>query len=407
VLGDTRGRTGSGAGVVMTDEQGRTEPGSVRTLMRLPRLRPDPDQRALEEQPRTNLESDWEPSNARGPVRKRTEILTYASGVIGILELWVLGRTHVVAERPLWLLLAVLAGAAGFGWVGDMVYRTHPSTKSLHLRVACQTISVTVIIYLVGWGPALAIGYAFPLLNTSYFVGRRGKWALALWPVVCLGAGQLAADLGVVPLLISHKTANGLAVVDVFAVLFVWFQISQLTTGKEVAERELTFAASHDPLTGLLNRSALATKLQGLVTGPNRNERPVAVMFCDMLGFKDVNDCFGHEAGDRALTEVSRRLKATFRGDDLVARFAGDEFVIALSAPSEPGSVVSAAERVLDALEVPVRVGSGSVLLGMSIGIAFSSTGRMGADRLLAEADQAMYEAKALHRSSWVLRELE
>ena len=90
-----------------------------------------------------------------------------------------------------------------------------------------------------------------------------------------------------------------------------------------------------------------------------------------------------------------------------MARFAGDEFVVALAAPSEPGSVVSAAERVLDALEVPVRLGSGSALLGMSIGIAFSAPGSIGADRLLAEADQAMYEAKALHRSSWVLRELD
>jgi diguanylate cyclase (GGDEF)-like protein len=391
----------------MTHGQVRTELGPVGTLRPAHGPRPEPEQSLNDERPSVSPEPVWQPRNSRGPTRKRTEILTYASGVVGILELWLLGRTHVVAERPLWLLLAVLAGTAGTGWVGDKVYRSHPSTRSLHLRVACQTVSVTAIIYLVGWGPALAIGYAFPLLNTSYFVGRRGRWALALWPVICLGAGQLAVDLGAVPLLISHKTGNGLAVVDVFAILFVWFQISQLTAGKEVAERELTFAASHDSLTGLLNRSALATRLEGLVTGTNRTERPVAVMFCDMLGFKDVNDCFGHEAGDRALTEVSRRLKATFREDDLVARFAGDEFVVALAAPSEPGSVVSAAERVLDALEVPVRLAAGSVLLGMSIGIAFSSTGRLGADRLLAEADQAMYEAKALHRSSWVLRELE
>jgi diguanylate cyclase (GGDEF)-like protein len=133
----------------------------------------------------------------------------------------------------------------------------------------------------------------------------------------------------------------------------------------------------------------------------------VAVLFCDMLGFKEVNDCFGHDAGDRALAEVSKRLRATFRGEDLVARFAGDEFVVALASSAEPTHVVSAAERVLDALEVPVRLDSGSVLLGMSIGIAFSSTGGVGADRLLYEADQAMYEAKALHRSSWVLRELD
>ena len=340
---DADARWEAGQGVQVTDERVQTEQGSVRTLMRLPRLRPEPDEPPSGEHSRVGEETNWEPSNARGPTRRRTEILTYTSGVVGILELWALGRTHVVSERPLWLLLAVLAGAAGAGWIGDSVYRAHPSTKSLHLRVACQTVSVTAIIYLVGWGPALAIGYAFPLLNTSYFVGRRGRWALALWPVLCLGAGQLAVDLGIVPLLLSHKTANGLAVVDVFAILFVWFQISQLTTGKEVAERELTFAASHDPLTGLLNRSALATRLQSLVAGPNRTPRPVAVMFCDMLGFKDVNDCFGHEAGDRALAEVSRRLRATFRGDDLVARFAGDEFVVALAAPSEPGSVVSAA----------------------------------------------------------------
>jgi diguanylate cyclase (GGDEF)-like protein len=225
--------------------------------------------------------------------------------------------------------------------------------------------------------------------------------------VLCLAGGQAAVVMGYAPLLISHRVGNELAVVDVVAVLFIWSQISQLTNGKEVAERELAFAASHDSLTGLLNRSALAAELEGLVAGQNRPPRPVAVLFCDMLGFKDVNDCFGHEAGDRALAEVSKRLRATFRGDDLVARFAGDEFVVAIASPTESAHVVGVAERVLDALEVPVRLGPGSVLLGMSIGIAYTSTGSMGAERLLFEADQAMYEAKALHRSSWVLRELD
>jgi len=396
----------------MTDEHGeldeeQTAQVAVRTMMRLPRLIPSSDEDEPLDQADPANEDGWEPSNARGPIRRRTEILTYLSGVAGIFELWALGRAHLVEPRALWLLVAVVAGVMAAGWIGDFVYRSHPTTKTLHLRVACQTVSVTAIIYLVGWGPALAIGYAFPLLNTSYFVGRRGRWALAIWPVLCLAIGQIAVNTGVVPLLISHTTANGLAVIDVFAVLFVWFQITQLTAGKELAERELTFAASHDSLTGLLNRSALATRLHSLVAGPNRAPRPVAVMFCDMLGFKDVNDCFGHEAGDQALAEVARRLVATFRGDDLVARFAGDEFVVAMSAATEASSVVSAAERMLDALEVPVRLSAGSVLLGMSIGIAFSPTGILGADRLLAEADQAMYEAKALHKSSWVLRELD
>lgn len=391
----------------MTDVEGRTDEGAVRTMMRLPRLRPEPNPAPSSEHPRVATEGDWEPRNARGPTRRRTEIFTYVSGVVGILGMWALGRAHLVAQRPLWLLLVVLAGAGVSGWIGDTVHHSHRSNTTLHLRVACQAISVTAVIYLIGWGPALAIGFAFPLLNTSFFVGARSRWALVIWPVLCLAGGQTAVAMGHVPLLISRNLSNELAVVDIVAVLFIWSQIIQLTNGKEVAERELTFAASHDSLTGLLNRSALATKLQGLVAGQNRAPRPVAVLFCDMLGFKEVNDCFGHDAGDHALAEVSKRLRATFRGEDLVARFAGDEFVVALSSPNEPASVVSAAERVLDALEVPVRLDSGSVLLGVSIGIAFSSTGSMGAERLLYEADQAMYEAKALHRSSWVLRELD
>jgi diguanylate cyclase (GGDEF)-like protein len=379
-------------------EQKRAEHGPIRVPARLPRLRPEPESQPGAPPIATSSAAGWVHRSVRRPTSRATEILTYLCGAIGIVLLWSLERAHLVSERPLWLLLLVLVGSAAVGWAGDAVQRSHRSTRSLHLKVACQSASVTAIIYLVGWGPALAIGYALPLLNTGFFVGRRGRWALVVWPALCIGCAQIAVSTGVAKLLIARNTSNALALIDVLAVL---------ANGTELAERDLNIAASQDPLTGLMSRQALAAGLTELVGGDDSERRPVAVLSCDMLGFKDVNDLFGHDGGDRALTEVSRRLRATFRSEDLIARFAGDEFVVALSTPREPVDVVSAAERVLDALEVPVRVGSGSVLLRMSIGIAFSSTGAMGAYRLLEEADRAMYEAKALDRSSWVLRELD
>src|SRR5580704_1844603 len=106
----------------MTHGRVQTEIAPVGTLKRVRPPNPEPEQSLHDERPGASPGSDWQPRNSRGPTRKRTEILTYASGVVGILELWLLGRTHVVAERPLWLLLAVLAGAAGTGWVGDKFY---------------------------------------------------------------------------------------------------------------------------------------------------------------------------------------------------------------------------------------------------------------------------------------------
>src|SRR5580698_5515232 len=120
-------------------EQGATELAAVRTLMRVPRLHPIPEEdpspasgesgasATSVEQPTHGIDDPtWEPSNARGPGRRRTEILTYLSGVAGVFELWALGRAHLVEPRPLWLLAVVLAFAMGAGWVGDTVYRSHP-----------------------------------------------------------------------------------------------------------------------------------------------------------------------------------------------------------------------------------------------------------------------------------------
>src|SRR5579875_243360 len=320
-------------------------------------------------------------------VRRRVAWLVYAGGLVGVPVLWVLA-------------------AAVVGRLADRSFASRPTALTIHLRVAMQSAAVAAMLYLTGWGPALAIGFGYPILDNAYYVGARARWAIVGWPVVSLVVGQVLVSSGAVALLVGAGTANALAAVDSLAIAFVGLLVVQLAAGREDVEHELAFAASHDGLTGLMNRATFLSRLQRVVVANRRSDRPVAVLFCDLLGCKTVNDSLGHRAGDQALVEVATRFARAIRGDDLVARFAGDEFVVALCAPASPTDAVRAAERLIGALEQPVVAGANRVRLGLSIGIAYSRSSWLTPARLVARADQAMYEAKATRRSAWSLREL-
>ncbi len=154
--------------------------------------------------------------------------------------------------------------------------------------------------------------------------------------------------------------------------------------------RHLDTLAHRDTLTGLLNRRALATALEARLG----DGTPTSVLFCDLDGFKQVNDTRGHEAGDAVLVEVAQRLGAAVRDGDLVARFAGDEFVI-VSRPEGAGHI---ADRLLRRLVDPITLRDGSAVhVGTSIGIADAldpTVDPVTADELLQRADAAMYTAK-------------
>lgn len=330
-------------------------------------------------------------------------------GAVVVVVLWVLGRWGVVAARPMWLLVAVAASAGAVALLGDRCYRVRPAPPTMHLRVATQTVGATVVLYLIGWGPALAIGFGFAILNNAFRMGSRSRWALMLWPIVCLAVAQVVVETAGIHLLVSAATADGLAAVDVVALVLTVLFVARLVAGKESAERELAHAASHDELTGLMNRSSFTRRLERRVAGRRRSDlpdRPLAVLFCDLVGFKAVNDRYGHEAGDRALAEVARRLAATLRQGDLLARFAGDEFVVALCSVGDVDHAAAAAERLLRTFEWPMDVGGHAVRLGISVGVVFSPTGRVSVETMLADADTAMYQAKAARRSAWSLLEV-
>jgi len=159
-------------------------------------------------------------------------------------------------------------------------------------------------------------------------------------------------------------------------------------------EEHLTYQARHDPLTGLVNRRRLIEVLTDLLSGRRGRDREFAILFLDLDGFKDINDTYGHDAGDRTLIEVARRMQKVVRETDLLARVSGDEFVVVLRQVTSETEATAAARRHLAALTAPVWIGRTEVTLSASIGVAMP-TGFDTPDSLLRAADRVMYEAKA------------
>jgi diguanylate cyclase (GGDEF)-like protein len=169
-------------------------------------------------------------------------------------------------------------------------------------------------------------------------------------------------------------------------------------------ERALTeHRASHDPLTDLPNRMLLVDRLGRSIAHARRDGSSCAVLFMDLDRFKEVNDTFGHAAGDGLLRTVAARLTECVRDEDTVARLSGDEFVILLPFLPSPEHVVTVAHRVLDSIGHPVTVAEQRMLLAGSIGIAVYPADGNTAEEVLASADAAMYRAKETVGSSWEL----
>jgi diguanylate cyclase (GGDEF)-like protein/PAS domain S-box-containing protein len=178
-----------------------------------------------------------------------------------------------------------------------------------------------------------------------------------------------------------------------------------VTVHKQLAQ-VLEQRALRDELTGLPNRAAWKQAFDAGLARSERDALGAAVMFLDLDGFKQVNDTHGHEVGDEVLREFARRLRASVRGGDVVARLAGDEFVVLLDGERQPAQVAeSVAQSILHAMEAPFDVGGQQLAMAGSIGIAVQATGRFDRERLLRLADEAMYAAKRNERVRFQLIE--
>lgn len=157
--------------------------------------------------------------------------------------------------------------------------------------------------------------------------------------------------------------------------------------------------ATHDFLTGLPNRMLLMDRFDEMVGRATRTGEGACFMGLDVDRFKQVNDAYGHPAGDKLLIEIARRIHACVRDYDTVARIGGDEFAVLVSGPSLDEGIESLAGRVLEAVAMPYSVDHAVLMPGLSIGIAeFPRHGRTK-EELMLSADRALYAAKTAGRN--------
>lgn len=174
-------------------------------------------------------------------------------------------------------------------------------------------------------------------------------------------------------------------------------RVAERTAALAEANARLSAMALQDPLTGLANRIGLNQRLTQAWQRAQRKQELLALILIDLDGFKAINDRHGHAAGDQLLLQVAGRLQASARTTDLVARLGGDEFVLVCEAIGSEQQAEALAERILHSLSQPVQLGNAQVSLSASIGISICRG--QSHEKLLREADQAMYRAKAGGRS--------
>ena len=173
-----------------------------------------------------------------------------------------------------------------------------------------------------------------------------------------------------------------------------WLTTYEDITERRKAEARIAHMARYDMLTELPNRSFFREQMEHALRQVRRDEA-IAVLCLDLDHFKEVNDALGHPVGDDLLKEVAVRLRACIRESDVIARLGGDEFAIVMPSAADQLQEISVlASRLIEAVSAPYLIDGQQLVVGLSIGIAISTTDGSGADELLKNADMALYRAK-------------
>jgi diguanylate cyclase (GGDEF)-like protein len=169
-------------------------------------------------------------------------------------------------------------------------------------------------------------------------------------------------------------------------------------TDSKQAQETILFQASHDSLTGLINRVLLYDRLGQEIRRCQRADGHFAVLFIDLDYFKVINDNYGHEAGDRVLVQVAKRLAAALRKSDTVGRFGGDEFIAIIPGVDHPDKLIPLTTKILRKLEAPILFGKEELFISASIGAALYPGDATLPQELIRKADNNMYQVKESRR---------
>jgi len=366
----------------------------------------------------------------RRPQRDRGALLDSAIVTAGLgLLSWVVLLRATIATSEDSVVAAAVAAAYPVGDImlaGALVWMlTSPGGRSASLRLLLGAITLLIVgdtlylarslfgagdsysidfLWLLGyvlWGTAAlhpsVAGLSRPCPDGDVQF-RRGR-LVAMTLATLIAPGTLAVQR------VFGLRLDVLAVVIASVLMFLLVvvrmklsidQIASANTQLEQLREELAFQATHDSLTDLPNRARAMRLLHQALSRAQRSGGLVALLFIDLDGFKAVNDTHGHRAGDEVLRSVSERLQAQLRAGDTAARLGGDEFVVLLETVDGEASAVAVAQRLIEAVSAPIRLGTGDdARIGASIGISFNGDGGTDAENLLHEADLAAYRAKA------------
>lgn len=241
-------------------------------------------------------------------------------------------------------------------------------------------------------------GQIKPSELTSSFVHERLLAELGannLWTLPIFWQGELCAFLSVGSKteLIEHEEC--------------WKEFRDLASrigiviSSHEREQKLLLEAQYDNLTGLPNRILLQDRIKLAMEHTDHTGKPMWIVFIDLDRFKVINDSMGHTIGDSLLIEIGRRLKASTRDTDTVARFGGDEFVIVLSGDAGENIQLSVLNRIMDAIAEPAYINNHELINTCSIGISVYPDNGENAEILIKNADIAMYRAKELGRNNY------
>ena len=174
-------------------------------------------------------------------------------------------------------------------------------------------------------------------------------------------------------------------------------------TERVASEARIMSQAREDALTGLANRSTLMEQLRRMTEDRRRPEKVNAFVLLDLDYFKEINDSFGHVAGDNLLKDIALRLRQSVRDSDLVARLGGDEFAILLRDLRRDEDIAAVIEALLDQIRMPIELSGREIRPSMSIGVAVQQPATTSAEELYRNADSALYHSKASGRNTWSL----
>ena len=346
-------------------------------------------------------------------------VLTLISALIAVaasgFALWLVCQSTLSRRRLVVGSFIMGAGVCGMHFTGMAAMRMHPAIQYdpylLALAVAISVVASGIALGLgfhLRVGPKRAIWVQIAAAMVMGFAISGMHYTAMAAAKFRIGSVSGVADIGVtrmwLAILIILTATSVILIALIVSILDYRLQsrTDVLSSSLLMAQSEIEFFALHDGLTKLPNRLLLEDRLKQEIRQAIRSQSFLSVHVLDLDGFKQVNDAYGHKAGDQVLVEVSRRIQERIRSTDTFARMGGDEFVL-VAKVSDAVEAANVAEMVLAAVQEPVSFAGQAMRVSTSIGVALFDGNADKLPDLIKNADTAMYRAKDLGRNGYCI----